>query len=341
MVDKINSIFSVDFINELAKKSKFIQRRSKLTAVKFLDLMLFNSQFNHCLSLNQLAIEASSVYDMEITKQGLDQRINDRAVDFFKLLLQHQLNNQISQPIDTNLLSSFNRVRIKDSTKFDVNSQLEEELPGYGGAASLACTSIQYKFDLNTGNCIDLSITPALESDYKNALNNKVDVHKGDLIIRDLGYFGIEVLKTINSNKALYLSKLKPNVGVFEKDDGKFIKLDFDKLYKWMTKNGIKTLEKEVYIGGEAKMPTRLMVDMLPKEIYEKKLRKVTKERMKKGRKASENYSSKARFNLTITNATTEQLNINAALFTYRLRCQVELVFKLWKSNYGIILSIK
>lgn len=100
MVKKIDSVFSEDYINEQGRKSKFIQRGSKMSAMKFLDLMLYNSSNDKCLSLNQLSIEASNGCGVKISKQGLDQRMNENAIGFLSLLLQKQLLSQISETLD-------------------------------------------------------------------------------------------------------------------------------------------------------------------------------------------------------------------------------------------------
>jgi hypothetical protein len=64
LANKIDSVFSEDFINEQGRASKFIQRGSKMSALKFLDLMFYNSMHNQCLSLNQLSVEAELMAEL-------------------------------------------------------------------------------------------------------------------------------------------------------------------------------------------------------------------------------------------------------------------------------------
>jgi hypothetical protein len=101
-------------------------------------------------------------------------------------------------------LSSFNHVRIKDSTKFNVPSNLKSSYKGSGGSGSVseAGISIQYEFDLKTGKFLDLTITEAIRNDQQDAKETVGDVCKNDLVLRDLGYFSTPVLQKINEKEA-------------------------------------------------------------------------------------------------------------------------------------------
>lgn len=336
LVKKISSVFSEGFIQEQAIKSKFIQRSSKITAVKFLDLLIYNSSQNQCLSLNQLSVEASSGHQVDISKQGLDQRMNSHAVKFMHRLLQKQMTNQISESLEVGLMDQFNRVRIKDSTKFDVHRQLQEWLPGFGGSASAASACIQYEFDLKSGSVMDLSLTPGNRPDSKDAQEKYTDIGQGDLIIRDLGYFSLDVLSEIQQAKAYFISRLNFKTTVYEQIDEVLVELDFGKLYRYMEQTGITKMEKQVLIGKEEKMPVRLIIERMPDQIYEQRLRKAKTYNYKKGYQTSTGYSERARFNLFVTNTREDILSSHAVPLFYKVRWQVELIFKVWKSTFGI-----
>lgn len=336
MVKKIDSVFSEDYINEQGRKSKFIQRGSKMSAMKFLDLMLYNSSNDKCLSLNQLSIEASNGCGVKISKQGLDQRMNENAIGFLSLLLQKQLLSQISETLDFGLMKQFSRVRVKDSTKFDIHEQLRDWLPGFGGSASAASACIQYEFDLKSGRWLDLSLTPGNVPDSKDALTKYDDIQKGDLILRDLGYFSLEVLGETHKKGAYYLSRLNAKTIIHEPVGEVLIELDFGKLYQFMSKNGITRMEKNVFMGKDDKLPTRLFIELLPDEVYEKRVRKTMKFNRKKGHNTSSDYLDRSRFNLFVTNAGEDILCASSIPLFYKMRWQVELIFKVWKSTFGI-----
>jgi hypothetical protein len=63
--------------------------------------------------------------------------------------------------LDTEWKRLFNRVLIKDSTKFDLSESMMKEMPGFGGGASLSGACIQFEFDIKRGRVIVLHINLA------------------------------------------------------------------------------------------------------------------------------------------------------------------------------------
>ena len=161
----------------------------------FFDSLLYDATSVTTKSCNQMAIETKSVHKVDISRQGIDQRFNEGAQKYIQSLMSDVLSTQVSQFIEIGLLNLFNRVNIKDSSKFDLPSRLKDVLPGFGGSASKAGACIQYEFEIKTGHVNDLTITPANRPDSKDALATMDAVLKGDLTIRDLGYFALKYFK--------------------------------------------------------------------------------------------------------------------------------------------------
>lgn len=298
--------------------------------------MLYHSSQNQCLSLNQLSIGALSQCEVNISKQGLDLRMNPQAVEFILGLLRKQLESHVGDILDLGLMEHFQRVRIKDSTKFDIHQQLKDKLPGFGGSASEASACIQFEFDLKSGKIIDLELTPGNSSDSKDALGKTSDIQKNDLIIRDLGYFALDVLSEIQQAEAYFISKLNYKTTVYEIRKGFLTKLDFGKLYQDMKKKGIIRMEKQVLIGKDDKLPMRLIIELMPDQVYEQRVRKVKTYNHKKGYQTSLEYTDRARFNLFVSNVDQQILTAQTIPVFYKLRWQIELIFKVWKSTFGI-----
>ena len=302
----------------------------------FIDNLLFDATCKVTQSLNQLAINIDKKYKVGISKQGIDQRFTEGAVKFVQSLIGNQLAHKLNLSIDTEWFKLFERVLIKDSTKFDVSENLADQLSGSGGSASKAGVSIQYEFDIKAGDVNDLSITPANIPDSKNASLTIGNVKAGDLLIRDLGYAIISCFATIQKAAAFFISRLNPGVIVFEMIDNELVEIDFDKLKKTMEKGNIKRLEKHVYIGQKDKFLVRLIIELMPDEIINKRLRNKTSFNKKKGRQTSDNYKTRACFNLYVTNIEDTVLCAETIVKIYKIRWQVELIFKAWKSIFGI-----
>jgi len=302
----------------------------------FFDLMMYDASLGMSRSLNQLTIEARSEHDIDITKQGMDKKFNDDTLSFLKLLIEKQLSVELDQQIEAGWLSSFTRVTIKDGTRFKLPQEYKEYLAGSGGSASEAGACLQFEFDLKSGNVIDLSLTAANRPDVKDAVESFDSVEKNDLVIRDLGYYAFSSLTNISSKGAFFISRLGSKTNVYEKKNEKFIKLDFKALYYQMKRQKIARVYKNVFIGTVAKIPVRLVIDIIPEAVYEQRMRKTRKLHKKKGYKTSEEYMFLARFNLFITNVPSSILPDEVISTLYRIRWQIELIFKIWKSVIGI-----
>jgi hypothetical protein len=303
----------------------------------FIDILLYNSSSDANKSLNQLTIETLSEHGVSISKQGIDKKFNCKSVLFIKTVFERHLAKQIhNENIDAGWLGHFGHVRIKDGTRFDVPEEFYQLLPGFGGSASKAGVCIQFEFDIKSGKILDLTITPANRPDLTDAKETKQNIQKDDLAIRDLGYFVLESMEHIIENEAFLISRLDSKTKVYEEKNGKLIELDFSSIYKYMLKNNLIRLEKNVHIGKKTKLPVRLVLELMPDEVYSKRMQKMNKGNKKKGYHTSDEYSKRSRFNLFVTNITEDMLPAEAISALYKIRWQIELVFKVWKSTFGI-----
>jgi hypothetical protein len=319
-----------------AFETGFCEKVSKFSPPMFIDSLLYDATAEITKSLNQLAININKKFNVAITKQGVGQRFTKAAVKYIQALIGNQLSNQVNHSIDTGWFKLFKRVLIKDSTKFDVSENLAKQLPGFGGSASKAGVSIQYEFDIKSGEVSDLTITPANVPDNKDTSKTIGNVREGDLIIRDLGYSKISCFNTMNNAGAYFISRLNVTIVVYEMIENRLVELDFAKLYKTMTEGKIQRLEKQVLIGEKDKLPVRIIIELLPEEVVNKRLKKTNAHNKKKGQKTSDNYKIRACFNMYITNIKEIILEAGVIVKIYKIRWQVELIFKAWKSIFGI-----
>jgi Transposase DDE domain len=332
----LKSIFSERQLRLKAFETGFCKRLSKFSAIMFFENLFYDSTSETTKSFNQLAINTTKKFDVEITKQGIANRYTENALKYVQAVIGDALTHQINQSIDTGWFKLFKRVLIKDSTKFDVSEKLAVQLPGFGGNASKAGVCIQYEFDIKSGEVNDLTINPANRPDTKDTLDTITKVRKGDLILRDLGYSILSFFIAIHKIGAYFISRLNVNILVYEMKENKLIELDFGELYLYMTECKIERLDKQVYIGKEDKFPVRLIIELMPTEIVNKRLKKIKAYNKKKGFQTSDNFKIRSHFNLFITNIADDVLEPDVISKIYKLRWQVELIFKSWKSTFGI-----
>jgi hypothetical protein len=249
-------------------------------------------------------------------------------------LFEEQLCKQVEGSINPDFLEKFRRVRVKDATRFDLPEHLKEYFKGFGGKlTSGAGIGIQYEYDLKNGNTLDFDITDAIRPDCTDAKEKTEDIEAGDLILRDLGYFSINVLREIIDREAFLISRLQTKILVYDLEHQE---ISFPKLYSWMVKHKITHLQKQVLIGKDDKIPVRLIIDIVPEAVYQNRLKKNEQYNRKKGNQTTDDFKARARFNLMITNIPEEDLPDENVYLLYKLRWQIELIFKIWKSTCGI-----
>ncbi|MHA2895955.1 hypothetical protein [Bacillus cereus] len=87
-------------------------------------------------SLTRLCGALESETGVLISPEGLNVRLNEKAVEFlrslFSQLLQKQLVTTISLP--SSFSEYFRRIRILDATTFQISNQLAAVYPGWGMA---------------------------------------------------------------------------------------------------------------------------------------------------------------------------------------------------------------
>jgi hypothetical protein len=64
--------------------------------------------------------------------------------------------------------------------------------------------------------------------------------------------------------------------------DGAYQKMDFAKIWAYMKNNKLSKIEKEAYITTELEK-VRMIIELMPEEVVEERIRKAEKEAKKKG----------------------------------------------------------
>jgi len=324
---------SQEHLEDVARQTGFIQRKHKVRIDDFLRMLLYSELDSGEVSLNDHCCDLQIHHGLRVSKQAMDKKFGEKSVDFIRRLLEDHLNKQFVQHIDLEIFSHFTSVKIKDSVRWQLPANLGECYPGSGGAASVGGLHTQFEFDLLSGKVSELQIHNALHQDWADARQTIDNVEKGSLILRDLGYFDKKVFAEIMSRDAYFLSRLKPKSLLYVLKNGKKEKLCLESVYKQLQNNKLGYMEIEVFLDKEAITPVRLVVEPIPEEEFARRMRKAGREATKKKRVLSKKYKSYARLSLYITNISQTWVPIGHIRSLYRLRWQIELRFKAFKSH--------
>ncbi len=150
---EIQSFLSPNTLRDLARDVGFVQRTSKYQAKDLVALCIWISQNIATTSLAQLSscLEAST--EVLISSEGLYQRCNKSAVQFLQHILTNLLNKKLTSsiPLSSPYTSIFKRIRILDSTAFQLSDIFSTIYPGAGGCSYTAGMKIQLEYDLLSG----------------------------------------------------------------------------------------------------------------------------------------------------------------------------------------------
>lgn len=157
---------------------------------------------------------------------------------------------------------------------------------------------------------------------------------KGVLRIADLGYYSLKVMKVMKemSNQGIYwLSRIYSQSIVYQMD-GK--RVDLIKLLQCDFSLDC-SLNMPILLGGK-QIPCRLLAVKVPQEIATERRRKITEDYRKQGRTPGKKVLLLTNWMVLVTNVPIELLSLKEAFILKRIRWQIELLFKLWKSNNSI-----
>lgn len=344
--DEILRFFEINFnekkCHELSRESGFIQRStSKLDGYEFIQTMILPSEGLSTDSLKGLCKRIRELNpEAELSSQALCQRINDASSGKLmkriasEILLKVHESLMQNSPYLAEGLEQFNRTILQDSTVVTLNEKLAHAYPGASRGNN--CVKSQVKIDLiwdiGKGCLIDAGIYGGRDPDQ--SLTDRIlhYLKPGDLVVRDLGYFAILTFKAIAVSNAYFLSRLKARVGFYLNKEDKTA-LDLSEYLKKHTHLNI--IELKGYIGTE-KMEVRMVIYRQSKEVTDKRLREANKNSRKKGETMSKSKKLLLSFAIFITNAPEDMLSTNSIGTIYRLRWEIELVFKRWKNQLEI-----
>lgn len=330
LFSKITQVLSEPEISRIARESGFVVRESKkITAAGFLKMLLYDQLKYENPSLQQHIIELEATEGIRVSEEGLNKRFSERAVVFTKKILEAYLcRHLVHDNISTHLKDKYTAIRILDSTEFKLPDALADAFPGYGSKSALSCAAIQFEYDILNKGIFSLDLGNARESDKTYADERMGNVREGELLLRDLGYYSIGSYTEIEARDAFYISRLKSQIKIYEKKDGRYVGLDLATLVKRIKKSKQAFLDQTVYIGAEEKKEVRLMAWLLSED---EQSRRLANKRARKGKSGSQ-AALWGMLNVFITNIPPEDLTVRQAYELYTIRWQVELMFKVWKS---------
>ena len=328
LAEKLKQKLQLLSINKIAKQSGFVKRKpKKIKPLNFL-LAFFITILTGGNSLSTFAATIGLITRCRISKQAIDKRIKQPLIKFLESVLEKTLSLNIGLECKKSLGAIFNRIITNDSTTIQLDSKLAEHFPGNKNQFNkkTAVLKIQAFYDLLAERFCHLSFSPYTKNDQNASVDVLAMIQRGDLIIRDLGYFVLSVFNQIQQLGAYFLSRLKYNVTIYELDGE--TKIDLLKLLKKYGK-----LDIDVIIGAEEKLLARLVALPVSAEVAAERRRKAKRDCRNN---PSNHHLALLGWNIFITNIQRDQLDVEQLVQLYGCRWRIEIIFKSWKSHFNL-----
>ncbi len=311
---------SVETINAYAKDKLFKKRKRILDAFDFLFALLVNAN-KETVSYNTMASTLGLQKGKAVSKQALHKAMTNKAfVDF----INEVFNKLFSKKLEvTSTISKygFQRIIIQDSTVIKLPQRLAAFYSGVkNGFTQVVNARIQYAFDILSSCGVYFEIDPYSINDQKAAKN--LNVRKGDLILRDRGYFNPTEVNRLLNNEADFIYRYKHRIVYYDVQTG--ARLDLLKILSLSN-----TIDMNVRMGKKGAI-IRIVAQPVSEELANQRRAQAKKSAKTPPSKLSQELLS---WSIFLTTIPIEKADFKAIFELYSLRWRVETIFKGMKSH--------
>ncbi len=310
--------------DQVARRSGFVQRTSKLTGAAFVQALVFGWLANPQASVEALA-QAAAAVGVAISAQGLDQRFTEAAATFLEEMLTAAVQTVIAaDPVAIPLLERFTAVVLLDSSTITLPAALALWWPGC--STGTAALKLHVRYDLCRGCLSGLVVQEGRISDRSTVMQT-APLPRGALRISDLGFFTLAVFAAMTAQGVYWLSRLAPGTAVYTPDGARWDVLDL------LAAQDTATVDLTVTLGVDHRLPGRLLAVRVPEEVVNQRRRRLRADAKRRGRTPSAAPLAWCAWTIVVTSVPPALLSLREALVLLRARWQIELLFKLWKSH--------
>ncbi len=318
MTRQFKRTFGEQTLNELGKMARFCRRERQVTPFR-LALSLIESFAGgtvKCIADIQRGFNALCESDVQY-KPFHNQLAKRQFPTFVRLLLSRLLNElacEVLRFAPESPFARFDHIRIQDGTSFAVKRTLAETFPGRFTTISPAAVELHVDLDLMSEMMNRVVLSP--DSAAERQFLPDVEEVTGGLLLGDRGYYGNPYLQALDAAGGFFIVRGKSNINPLILRaigaDGREVKRLRNRRLKEVAGRLSKYehLDMKVRFGRTAgSFECRLVVHPNPRE-------------------------NKPRY--LVTNLEPEVFTPQHISDGYRLRWQVELLFKEWKSHANL-----
>ena len=321
----------------LARETGWLRRQGKIDALEFIVGLIFGQ-----MSALRLTLHAQAdSYTEAVSRQAVDQRYHERTVAYCRGAFDHCLAQSLTLPpppgFHAELAAHFSAGHLVDSTAFDCPASLAALYPGCGGDASTANVKLLLRYEYLRSQFVPVALVPGKCSDQ--GLTGKLPalIGSGELLIADKAFVKLQALRTIQQAGAYFLLPWPRSLGLWllppDGASGPPTGLDLALALRASPDTTAMVAWPAVQLGAQPEAPVGRVVAFRLSAASASRVRAGLREAQRKqGRTPTADALELAGWLILLTNAPAEKLPTAALAYLYRVRWQIELVFKQCKS---------
>lgn len=317
-------------INQLAIDCGFKKRNSgKIKAIDLINCF-FSASNTVQFSLNSWADQLSRCCKIKLSKQAVFYRVNSTFIDLLKSILEKAILEQNKyKKRDPN--RRFTNVYFHDGTALKLPDSLRTFYKGnYSRGVEKAVAKVQVIYNATKECFTSLRLDPYTRNDQAASADILPLLKKGDLVIRDMGYFVLQNFRKIIEKGADFISLYRYAVSILHQTTQEPICLG--KILK-----NKKRLKLKVLLGAKEKLPCTLIAIKVSDKIANARRRKANKDRDRR-RKFTAVRQELLGWDIFICSM--NDIEAKEIQEIYSTRWHIEIIFKSWKSGLKLEANI-
>ena len=318
MATKFQSVLDADVLNERGKQLGFAKRERLITPFHLGLSVIASMATQQVQTIADLHRQFNELWQLDTDYNAFYKHLlKSTAPEFFLNSLSHimsQLTMKVLGCEAGEAFSEFHRLILQDGSSFTLHEALAHVFPGRFNAVSPAAVELHCTMDLLQNAPIIIALSP--DTDSEHDYRPEPESLRGDLFLADRGYLDLTYVRDLDRHGGFLIvrskSNLNPRVIDAYREDGQRLKScqdrDFQAIISKFPKQQRAELEVEWLIEGEP-FRVRLIVSWNPEAKC---------------------------FDYLLTNLPRDRYTIRIICLGYKLRWQVELLFKEWKSHTNL-----
>lgn len=320
VVRQFKRIFDEASLNELGKATRLCRRERQATPYRMMLALIESFAAGRLDSIADIHRTFNALCEQPVQyKPFHNQLAKPGFAQFMRLMLSRLLNELAGEVLrfaPHSPFARFERVRIQDGSSFAVKAALADTFPGRFTTISPA--AVELHVDLDVLSEVPNQVVLAPDSEAERQFLPQPEQVRGQLLLADRGYFGCEYLQRLDDAGASFIMRgkvdMNPLIVKAFGPDGKELEQFRDQPLKAVKARLLKhaCVDLDVAFRRHGKPPCRCRVVVHPHLRNDATARYLVT-------------------NLARTDFTAEHISDG-----YRLRWQVELLFKEWKSHANL-----